>query len=213
MLDLGINVTRTLPPSVRGRDAGGQAGVSDHSESCRSILDVGGSPFALILTRSTDFAAFQQLLATQVTRPTHRRIAYSLLQTVWDPAESAGWLSGAAERSRRTGKAFLLQTARGDSQVPGVAAAVMARSLGAVTVVPALGRVYGLAEKPRGWSFNLSSLQQPSPLSPLPSSSEGHQPFFTALFQEFEYPDVFPGEIQQVKREEEIFKRDEGKRR
>ena len=181
--------------------------MSDRSKSCRSILDVGGSPFALILTRSTDFAAFQKLLATQVTRPTHRRIAYSLLQTVWDPAESAGWLTGAAERSRRTGKAFLLQVARGDSQVPGVASAVMARSLGAVTVAPALGRVYGLAEKPRGWSFNLSSLQLPSPapLSSLPSSSEGHQPFFTALFQEFEYPGVFPGDIQQVKREEEIF--------
>ena len=53
----------------------------------------------------------------QITRATHRRICYSLLQTLWDPGESAGWLTEGGEGVVKAGKAFLLQTALGDSQV------------------------------------------------------------------------------------------------
>jgi len=59
----------------------------------RGILNVGGTPFGFILSRSTDFGVFEKILNTQVTRATHRRIGFSLLQTLWDPGESAGWLS------------------------------------------------------------------------------------------------------------------------
>ena len=141
----------------------------------RGILNVGGSPFALILTRSIDFAAFHRLLSMQVTRGTHRRIGMSILQTLWDPAESAGWLEGAGERvalgdERRWGtrggregaagrrsalaaggqvKCLLLQSGLGDSQVPSVASAVLARSLGAVSIEPIVRPVYGRIVRPR----------------------------------------------------------------
>ena len=104
-----------------------------------------------------------------MTRATHRRLAITLMQMLWDPAESSGWLAGGGgggggaggqgvggqEGLRRGRKAFLLQTALGDSQVPSVAAGFLGRSLGAVALSPAPRAVFGCPSMPAGWSLLL----------------------------------------------------------
>jgi hypothetical protein len=115
----------------------------------RSVLSVPGTPFGLILPRSFNFyEGYLDLLRFQVKSNSQIRIVLSLLQQLWDTAETAGWLSGLGDSSSGvdSSKRFLLQAALGDAQVPTIAAQVMARSMNCSTLHHETRHVYGLEE-------------------------------------------------------------------
>ena len=71
------------------------------------------------------------------------------MQTLWDPAEAAGWL-GSMNRSLRpntTAKAVLIQSAIGDAQVSTLGGQMMARAYGASTVFPQARSIFDVEEQ------------------------------------------------------------------
>jgi hypothetical protein len=117
-------------------------------------LGVPGTPFALLLTRSADFAEYNQLLKLQLQNENDLRLVLTLWQQLWDPAESAGWLrtAGGAEAPELPVKQVLLQAGLGDAQVTPLAAEVMARGFQAggmsMSVLSQQTRpIYGITER------------------------------------------------------------------
>ena len=120
----------------------------------RIVLGVGGAPYSLILSRSLDFDPF--FLVFKQKFIDHRQITLLLVavQTLWDPAESSGYLHHMTEDplpGTKT-KTVLIQVGRGDAQVSNLGAAVNARSYGATTVAPQTREVWGVDEAQPGFS-------------------------------------------------------------
>ena len=107
----------------------------------RGVLGVPGCPFALLLSRSKDFVPYHAIIKLQMWSERDVRLLISVMQTLWDPAETAGWLTDIAADPN---KHALLQAALGDAQVTPVAGEFMARSLGARAVWPAARPVFGV---------------------------------------------------------------------
>lgn len=95
----------------------------------RGTLGVPGSPFALLLTRSKDFEQYNTLLKLQLKNEVDLRLTLSLVQQIWDVAESAGWLqtAGGDNAPGLPRKQVLMQAGLGDAQVTPLGAEVMAR--------------------------------------------------------------------------------------
>eukprot|EP00960_Hanusia_phi_P009882 288153-Hanusia_phi.AAC.2 len=135
----------STPAYFYGVSMGGVLGAGYTLSSpylARSVLSVPGTPFALLLMRSLDFKSYLKILKIQILRPTHLRLAMSLMQQLWDPGESSGWLGHNASFS---GKRFLIQAAEGDAQVSIIGADILARALGAVRFSSPRHK-YGIAE-------------------------------------------------------------------
>ena len=107
----------------------------------RCTCGVPGCPFALILSRSADFAPYYTALKLQFTHAQDIRLAITLLQVLWDQGESGGWLQEMAP------KQVLLQAGIGDAQVNNLGAELMARAYSASTMKPQTRHVYGLPER------------------------------------------------------------------
>lgn len=105
-----------------------------------------GTCYALILTRSVDFSEYHSVLKLQVWNQRDLRIGLSLMQQVWDPAESAGWLRVMNKDPYldSPAKQVLLQAAFGDAQVTPISAHVQARAYGSVGVAPTLRDIDGV---------------------------------------------------------------------
>ncbi len=120
----------------------------------RVVLGVGGTPYALLLSRSSDFDPFFMLFKQKFID--HRQITLLLIaiQTLWDPAEASGYaLHMNTDLLPETPpKDVLIQVARGDSQVTVLGAHIMARAYGAATVAPETRSLYGIEEKQPGFS-------------------------------------------------------------
>ena len=56
----------------------------------RGVLIVPGTPFALILTRSLDFAGYDKVILLNFYNNRHTRILLTLVQMAWDSAEASG---------------------------------------------------------------------------------------------------------------------------
>ncbi|MEZ4235635.1 MAG: hypothetical protein R3F59_05635 [Myxococcota bacterium] len=113
----------------------------------RAVLGVGGTPYSLLLPRSADFEPFFALFRTKFDD--HRDIALLLgaFQTVWDPGESAGYAQVMSGDERLPGtpeKRWLMQVGVGDAQVSTLGAHILARSVGAVTLAPAVRDIFGV---------------------------------------------------------------------
>lgn len=114
----------------------------------RGVLGVPGQPYNLLLNRSADFKVFGQLLAGAFTDPVDRQIALGLVQILWDRAEPNGYspyitadpLPGTQPHQ------VLLHVAIGDHQVSPLGAHVMARSVGARAITPAVRSIWGIEE-------------------------------------------------------------------
>jgi hypothetical protein len=126
---------------------GGYVGMSDQID--RAVLGVGGAPYSILLSRSADFDPF--FLVFKSKFPDQRDIAILLtaMQTLWDPAEAAGWLHqmNDAPIGGNPPKDVLLQVAVGDSQVTTLGAHIMARGYGATTIAPETRPVWGVEEQ------------------------------------------------------------------
>jgi hypothetical protein len=97
----------------------------------RSILGVPGTPFALIMSRSLDFAGYDQILLRNFYCNRHVRILLSLVQMAWDSVEGSGVL---APPITEPFPRVLLQAGLGDAVVPTIAAEALARAFGAQTL-------------------------------------------------------------------------------
>lgn len=116
----------------------------------RGVLGVPGQPYNLLLDRSVDFKLFATLLQGALADPIDRQVALGLVQVLWDRAEPSGYspyvtadpLPGTPPHE------VLLHVAIGDHQVSPLGAHVMARSMGAKNVTPAVRSIWGVEEAP-----------------------------------------------------------------
>lgn len=114
----------------------------------RGVLGVPGQPYNLLLDRSVDFKLFATLLEGALSDPIDRQVALGLVQVLWDRAEPNGYspyvtadpLPGTPPHE------VLLHVAIGDHQVSPLGAHVMARSMGARNVTPAVRSIWGVEE-------------------------------------------------------------------
>lgn len=144
-------VNKSLPPVFYGNSQGsilGGAYVALSPDISRAVLGVGGMPYSLLLSRSADFDLFFSLFEEKFVDGRDIGLILTLLQTVWDPGESAGY-ARAMTRDPLPGtppKRFLLQVAEGDAQVSTLGAEIAARAVGAVSVSPAIRPIWGVEE-------------------------------------------------------------------
>lgn len=112
----------------------------------RAAFGVGGAPYHLLLTRSTDFEPF--FLVFKTMYPDARDIAYwlGLIQTLWDSSEGAGYLQVISDGGLpgSTPTRILQQVAIGDAQVTTLGAHIMARAHGAALIGEPARPVWGL---------------------------------------------------------------------
>jgi hypothetical protein len=131
----------------------------------RAALIVPAINFSLLLTRSTQFARFQEVLYRSYAGGVERALLSSMIQILWDRGEANGYAwhmtrNPYPDTPRHT---VLLHEAFGDHQVANVATEVEARVIGARLRTPALdpGRsrdrrpFYGIRRIPSlPWSGN-----------------------------------------------------------
>ncbi|MCB9764614.1 MAG: hypothetical protein H6739_32870 [Alphaproteobacteria bacterium] len=122
---------------------GGAYGALSPSHQ-RVALGVSGTPFTLVLPRSVNFDPFLLMLQNRFGDDRDIKLLVTAFQTLWDPAEAAGWTRVLAERE------VLLQVGIGDAQVTTLGGQVLARALGTTLVDPPARAVWGLeaAEAP-----------------------------------------------------------------
>jgi hypothetical protein len=108
----------------------------------RAILGVPGTPFALVLSRSMDFAGYDAIMLLNFYNNRHVRIFLSFAQMLWDSCEGAGLLAPPLQEGVPR---MLIQAGLGDTEVPTIAAEALSRALGAVI----------LPSNPRGEIFDI----------------------------------------------------------
>jgi hypothetical protein len=116
----------------------------------RSALIVPAMNFSLLLTRSTQFAPFRDVLYRSYSDQTERALLGSLIQVLWDRGEANGyaWHMTGDPLPNTPGHTVLLHEAFGDHQVANVATEVEARVIGARLRVPALDPGRSLDRRP-----------------------------------------------------------------
>ena len=109
---------------------GGLTAVSP--DISRSVLNVGGMNYSLLLNRSTDFAQYELILNGSYPDLSQRSQLISMAQIMWDRGETNGYAEHAIRDSyaNTPDHEILLQPAFGDFQVANVAAEVEARTMG-----------------------------------------------------------------------------------
>jgi hypothetical protein len=106
----------------------------------RSQLDVAGMNYSLLLTRSSDFTKFAEVLYRSYPDPLDRELLYSFIQNLWDHGEADGYaqhmttnpLPGTRPHS------VLMTVSFGDHQVTNWASEVEMRTIGARIHEPVL---------------------------------------------------------------------------
>jgi hypothetical protein len=150
----------------------------DHT---RAVLGVPGSPYALLLSRSHDFVLYRTLLQLNLYTWRHIRIALTMMGQLWDPAESAGWLSSFNQLPQpdMPKKIALLQAAVGDAQVTTLGAHIMARAYGAYTLTTPVRPIWGIQELPSPLPVNSSAIIEwdfsdtaPEPIASVPPDAK-----------------------------------------
>lgn len=114
----------------------------------RGVLGVPGQPYNLLLDRSVDFDPFFALAQASYEDNLDKQLLIGLMQTLWDRAEPSGY-SVHVSRDPLPGTPahdVLMLVAIGDHQVSTLAAHVMARSMGAVNLMPTNRTIWGLDE-------------------------------------------------------------------
>jgi len=116
------------------------------------VLLVPGTPFTLLLARSVGFSPFLIILENMFDDPADVSMIVALMQSLWDPGESAGYAHYMNQEPLddiTPPKDVLLVDGVGDALVTSLGAHVMARSYGAKLIVPSVRDVWGVeAAKP-----------------------------------------------------------------
>lgn len=111
----------------------------------RSIIGSGGTPFALIMTRSRDFLLYDQLLLINFYKNRHVRMLLSLVQMAWDSVEGSGVLAPPIIEPYPT---TLLQAGLGDVIVSAYSSEVLGRAYNASLLQTSPHSVYGIPMLP-----------------------------------------------------------------
>jgi hypothetical protein len=110
----------------------------------RSIIGSGGTPFALIMTRSRDFLLYDQLIMINFFKNRHVRTLLALVQMAWDSVEASGVLAlPVIERYPPT----LLQAGLGDVIVSAYSTEVLSRAFNASSLSKNPHVIFGLTSK------------------------------------------------------------------
>jgi len=118
----------------------------------RGILGSMGTPFALVLTRSADFAGFDALLRSNFYTGRHVRLFVTLCQMGWDSVEASGLLAPPVAEPRPR---MLFQAGLGDAIVPTGAAEALVRAAGGYALPHNPRAVFGI---PVGEAANVTSM-------------------------------------------------------
>ena len=104
------------------------------TEAHRSVLGVPGMDYAVLLSRSADFAPFQGLLDKAYPDRAVQQLGFDLMQMLWDRADTDGYAEQMTSGLPGTpSHQVLLEEAFGDHQVANVATETEARTIGART--------------------------------------------------------------------------------
>lgn len=104
------------------------------------VLHVGGSTWATMMSRSSDFGTLETLMLYDLPDPVERQVLFAASQLLWDPVDPITHTDGMA------GKSLLWQESLGDEQVPNLTTEALARTLAVPLIVPAPESPYGLEE-------------------------------------------------------------------
>jgi hypothetical protein len=99
----------------------------------RSELDVAGMNYSMLLTRSSDFGTFAEVLYRTYTDPLERELLYSFVQDLWDHGEVDGYAAHMTTHPlpNTPRHSVLMTVSFGDHQVTNWASEVEARTIGA----------------------------------------------------------------------------------
>lgn len=113
----------------------------------RVVFGVGGTPYSLLLSRSSDFTLYLSLLGSKYDDAMDVTLIIGLMQMLWDPGETAGWaryLVSEPVDDITPNKVVLSQVGIGDAQVPSLGGQVAARAFGASLLDDPVREVWGL---------------------------------------------------------------------
>jgi hypothetical protein len=109
------------------------------TDTRRAVLGVPGMDYAVLLSRSADFAPFQPLLDHSYPSRATQQLGFDIIQMLWDRGEADGYaeqmtggLPGTPSHQVLMGEAF------GDHQVANIVTETEARTIGASVHEPAL---------------------------------------------------------------------------
>jgi hypothetical protein len=147
----GVNVIDPAEMYYYGNSQGailGGAYLALSTRISRGTLGVGGSPYSLLLARSSDFTPFFGLFQSVYPDPRDIGLWMVLMQTLWDSGEAAGYARQMIDEplSGVPAKSVLLQDAIGDAQVTTLGAQNLGRAYHAGLPTPAFAPVWGLEE-------------------------------------------------------------------
>lgn len=117
----------------------------------RAVLQVGGVGLSHMMTRSSTFSQFMDVLELAVTDPVDKQSVISLMQTHLDrvdPATYAPYLAGASFPGSETDyrPPVLMQVALSDASVPNFASFFHARQLGLDHIGPSPTELWGIED-------------------------------------------------------------------
>ncbi len=104
----------------------------------RGVLHVGGSAWATMLERSSNWPPFDIVVTRTFPDPWERQLLYSTTQLYWDSVDPATYAD------RLVGGTWLWQQSIGDEQVPNVTTELLARSVGLPLATPGVTSPLGL---------------------------------------------------------------------
>ena len=118
----------------------------------KAVLGVGGMNYSTLLRRSVEFDTYALALKPSYPDELDQTIAISLIQLLWDRAETNGYAAHVTDDPypNTPEHTVLMQVAVGDYQVSTVAAEVMARTIGASVMPEPLAPDRTADEEPAG---------------------------------------------------------------
>ncbi len=131
----------------------GGAYVALSQDITRATLGVGGGPYSILLSRSSDFTPFFGIFQSVYDDERDLALWMGLLQQTWDPGEVGGYGRQLTEAplTGTPAKQFLLQDALGDAQVTTLGAQMIGRAVGAALPRDPVAEVYGLTTQADGY--------------------------------------------------------------
>lgn len=111
----------------------------------RGILGSPGTPFALIMTRSRDFLAYDKLLLLDFYDNRHVRMLLTLVQMAWDSVEASGVLATPVNEPYPR---ILIQAGLGDVIVSTTASEALSRAFNASSLPASPRQVFGIPTAP-----------------------------------------------------------------
>ncbi|MCG3173871.1 MAG: hypothetical protein GMKNLPBB_02078 [Myxococcota bacterium] len=116
----------------------------------RGGLGVGGSGYSFMLTRSVDFTPFFGIMKSQYPTITEQLLLISMIQMLWQRAESAGYDRSIAANPLTPDtpvKQVLVHMGVDDSEVTNLSTYQFCRAAGCVHMQPANFEIFGLEKK------------------------------------------------------------------